>query len=296
MLIVISLTMIYFKIHKKEKIIDNTGYVKYELVLFGLFLFFLSFNFNKFSNYSSCVLNFITKHCGILIIYNISLIYISVGHRLGINYQKDDSKLKTFMNQSNDNQIFLSESNNSDNLNNNDINNKRSSFRETILFNIEKELNNRNSWIMLKDSNSRNNNNIDIDISKNDYETSMKEINKNIFFLHSLFIELLTIYIIFCISFLILAFLYGFNKNDKYIQENDGKWRYECPLNQIDLLMNFIEFFMNIYSVTLALKIWNYSFIFKCTKYICYSSIIMISLGPLPNVMFIYMICLIIII
>jgi len=279
-MIIIIFIMIFFTIHKSKKIISDVGYVKYELILFGLFLFFLSLNFNKFSNYSSCVLNFVTKHCGILMIYIIFLIFISVAYRLGINYQNTDFILNKIKYDSIKNIGQLYEFNNNENINNDEkSNNELSIIRESVINKIELELNNNikndESMKSLKSQNDEKN-----------QQSSMKKTNKIIYFIHSLYIELATIYIIICIVFITLIFLYSFRK-DNYVQEGDGRWRYDCPLNYLDFTMNFIEFFMILYLFALELKIWNYSFVFKFTKNISISSIIMISLGPLVNVILI---------
>jgi len=276
--------MVFFTVHKSKKIISDAGYIKYELFLFGLFLFFLSLNFNKFSNYSSCVLNFVTKHCGILMIYIIFLIFISVAYRLGIDYRNKDYALNNIINNSIISGGKLDEFNSSENINIDDKNNNKSSIiRESVIYKIELEMNRNIEIGITKDTSMKS---LKSQNDEKNQQSSMKKMNKNIYYIHSLYIELTTIYILFCVVFITLISLYSFSK-ETYIQEDDGRWRYDCPLNYIDFTMNFIEFFMILYLFALELKIQNYSFIFKFTKNISISSIIMISLGPLTNVILI---------
>eukprot|EP00833_Pecoramyces_ruminatium_P016426 jgi/Orpsp1_1/1190458/evm.model.d7180000079107.1 len=88
MIIVIILTMIYFTINRNKKIIDDPGYIKCMFILIGLFLVFISFNFNRFKDYRNCSLEFVFKHCGVMLIYEIYSLFIMSSSRLGIDFDE----------------------------------------------------------------------------------------------------------------------------------------------------------------------------------------------------------------
>ncbi|OUM68103.1 hypothetical protein PIROE2DRAFT_4238 [Piromyces sp. E2] len=70
------------------RIIQDLGYLKIQLILIGLLLYYTSINFNIFSNYLNCSLNFIFKHFGIFIIITVAYLYVTVGYELGLNYDQ----------------------------------------------------------------------------------------------------------------------------------------------------------------------------------------------------------------
>jgi len=271
--------MIFFFINSKKQIIVDTGHIKSQLLLFGLLLYFISLNFNKFLNYGNCALHFILRHSGILLIYAISLIYIASGFKIGMNYKEMERlNLPEFKN-GNNNEKF--------DENNNDSKTTSLTLTKEIILNIEKELNNleiynnsnqgnRKSSYYLKKSNLSVN-------SKNDESSEKVKLNKCVAYIHSLYIELTFIYIS-VVNLLIILSLFSLRKKKEYIHEYNGKWRYLCPLENYDMIANLIEFLLIFYLMLLILKIWNYTYIFKCIKYIGNFTILWVTLGPLINV------------
>lgn len=268
--------MIFTIIQRSKKIIRDTGYIKCELLLFGVLLIYISFNFSCFSNYLSCALKYLFKHCGILLLFEIIALYISSAYRLGItNEESGILNLEIFK----DSKIISSNYLESESLDQNEM------------LNIEKKLNEiqEKNRISIISQNEKNSNiskitmNKSKTISESQYYT---QLNKNILFLHTLYTELISIYIIFIIIFISLILFYS-KKNNVDIQEKNGKWRYQCPLDKLDLALNIIEFILIIYITRISIITWNYIYVFKCTKNINYSIIIFITLGPLINVILI---------
>jgi len=269
--------MIYFIYHRKKMIIDDTGIIKSLLTLIGLCLFFSSLNFNEFSNYPSCALKFLFKHSGILLVCTIFLIYTSTGCELGLSYKE----LETLSSNINTKPIIMD----SDTDHSKEENSEDDSMNLALIKNIEKEINKlnssndkinkgeskkRSSMVLLYSHGSSNN----IDMSM---------ISKSISYIHILNVELILLYIIF-LAIIIISIIT--NRNDKIIdiQDYEGKWRYECPLAKLNSSIDLVEFIYIIVVLTRAIKIWNYVYIFKCTRFIAYSSIIWIIMGPFANV------------
>jgi len=255
--------MIFFGINHNKQIIVDTGGIKCQLFLFGELLYFLSLNFNRFLNYNNCALNFFLKHSGILLFYIISLLYVSSGLYFGLDFKKLE-RLNLAMFQS-----------------------KTKSFVSTtsskeILVNIEKELNNLGN---LNNEIDSSNSNLKSSSTFDENEEKIK-LNKSLAFVHSFYIELSFVYIFSVIIISIIAFFSSIHEemNRTFITEYNGKWRYLCPLEQYDLLIDIIELLMVFCMIIVVLKIWNYTYIFKCIKYMRYSAIVWITLGPLANV------------
>ncbi|ORX44484.1 hypothetical protein BCR36DRAFT_359576 [Piromyces finnis] len=258
--------MIFMIINRKQRIICDPGFFKCQLILIGMILYFISLNFNIFSNYINCSFHFLLKHCGILLVYIIFLIYISTGEKLGMKF-KDLHRLELSLFQT----INIKENNNQKNSNSNsetiDIN---------IIEDIEKKINNN---ILSKENNvSKTSCNSEIV----DNHAKIKKLNKDVSHIHSLYTEFSLIYT--CVFFIFIFVILLNNKSkDEYIQEYDGKWRYQCPLDKIDFIVSFIELFMIIYLLALVIKIWNYTYVFQCVKYMSYSTILWISIGPIVH-------------
>ncbi|OUM60768.1 hypothetical protein PIROE2DRAFT_13406 [Piromyces sp. E2] len=121
-------------------------------------------------------------------------------------------------------------------------------------------------------------------------KTELFDLNKIIVYIHSFLVEVICIYVIILIILVSVTVGYHF-KEGKTIQEEDKKWRYDCPLIKFDLILNLIEFFLLIYLNIGVIKVWNFIFVFRCVKYIRYSTIVWITIGPLANVYIIYINC-----
>jgi len=79
--------------------------------------------------------------------------------------------------------------------------------------------------------------------------------------------------------------IFSYKNNKEYIHEYNGKWRYQCPLENYDMVADLIEFILLLYLMLLVVKIWNYTYIFKCTRFIGYFTILWVSIGPLINIL-----------
>jgi len=256
--------MIFITINRKKQIIENTGYIKCQLILLGLLLFFISTIFNKFLDYWNCALYFILKHSGILLIYVISLLYISSGHKIGMDYRQMEKLNYSFFKSGNSTLNFEENTN---------VSNSASLSKKKDIYNS----NNKKNSSLIKKSNSS--------INSDSTESKEKDkFNKNLLYLNSLYIELTFLYIFVVVALITLSiFLVD---NNTYIHEYSGKWRYQCPLEKYDMIANFTEFIAILYMVLLVIKIWNFTYVFKCVKYIGYSTIIWLSIGPLANVIY----------
>ncbi|OUM67073.1 hypothetical protein PIROE2DRAFT_5561 [Piromyces sp. E2] len=122
--------------------------------------------FNSYINYSNCVIHFIMKHCGILLIYIMFLIYTSSGLRLGMDYKKlGRLNLNAFQND----KVLT-------------INNKHeeTTFSETLLKKIEEELNNVEKSSISEPSNIKKyNSKSSINKQKEDDQKNILKLNKN---------------------------------------------------------------------------------------------------------------------
>eukprot|EP00833_Pecoramyces_ruminatium_P001603 jgi/Orpsp1_1/1175635/evm.model.c7180000054635.1 len=197
------------------------------------------------------------------------MIYVSTVHKLGVENEKSVIlNLYSFKNSKIENTTTYCES---------DYNIKKE------VLNIEKELNDyseKNRINIIRSQNDKvlsgSNKSVDkiknmdkiksIDKLKNmDENQCYIQLNKNILFLHSLYTEFLSIYIFYFIPITSLILIIS-RKKDMDIQENDGKWRYQCPLDKLDLALNITEFIIILYLTRISIITRNYIYVFKCTK------------------------------
>ncbi|ORX79566.1 hypothetical protein BCR32DRAFT_269397 [Anaeromyces robustus] len=299
--------MIFMAIFRNQSIIKDTGFIKCELILLGLILFFLSINFDIFTNYKNCASYFFLYHSGTLLIYIIFLTYVSTGYELGINY-KEFEITNILQNKKAIKRISRFILNKKEEET---INDSAETLDEKLIINIEKELNkiesfynnNRNSQYYYGTSkNYKEDEEIDnykyyslisspvktdcssktcllnkMDSKKDD----ILRLNKSIKKIHSLFMEITVMYIIVLIFIVFVIIYNSFNENKEIQQNFDGKWRYNCPLDRFNIIMDLIEFFALINLLCKVLKIWNFSYVFKCVKYIGFASMIWFTNGPL---------------
>ncbi|OUM70113.1 hypothetical protein PIROE2DRAFT_1794, partial [Piromyces sp. E2] len=107
---------------------------------------------------------------------------------------------------------------------------------------------------------------------------------------HSIFIEVLFVYPLYVISLTIVTLWYKIKDNnnsiddDHFIQSDNGQWFYQCDLVDNDIIYYLLELILLIFILIKGIKILNYECVFKCTKYIIYSVIVDIALGPIVNV------------
>ncbi|ORX47898.1 hypothetical protein BCR36DRAFT_405219 [Piromyces finnis] len=292
-IILISMVMIYFAFNKSMGIIKDPGFLKCELALLGLLLYFVSNHFNIFSNYSDCSLYIFFKHSGILLLYSIFLLFIEIGCELGINM----------------NELYLINIlpiNNNDTIGDSCTNISKSNFKEqksrAASLNEIGFVENALSEQKLKKSSLSGSLNSKFCLSKaslfnkNDNIDNLKKLDRSISYVHSLVTEVATTYIVTLILILLVIIFYSTKNNSKssinlneelvdrnYEQEHNGSWRYKCDLNKMELILNLTEFLLLFFLITKIKKIWNSTYVFKCTKYISYCILIWIMLGPLFN-------------
>ncbi|OUM66752.1 hypothetical protein PIROE2DRAFT_5964 [Piromyces sp. E2] len=256
--LIIFSEMIYFLLHRNSGIIRDPGLMKCELALLGLLFYFISNAFNIFSNYSNCFLNVFFKHTGILLLYSIFLCFIGTGCELGLNinaiqssyipqisgYAFQDSRGTELTHKTG----LILENENGDNYLN-----EKSSKNE---FGI-------NNSTFSKSAMSKNS----MYDNKEDNKTYLKKISKSIINVHSLITEIAIVYSLVVISLIMLIIFFGIKKPKKKTELDD----------------ELIEIENDRYEQEIKL-IWNYSYVFKCTKYISYCTLIWIAIGPLFNI------------
>jgi len=134
--------------------------------------------------------------------------------------------------------------------------------------------------------NSSNNN---INNNENNKNNARKVIKRNIRKAHSMFIEMILIYplIIFVTLSIVIYYSYIDDKDEiNIIQSYNGMWYYKCNLDNINLVYSTLEILMLILIIGKGKSVVMYECVFKITKFIVYSSILMIVLGPTVNVMY----------
>ncbi|OUM59806.1 hypothetical protein PIROE2DRAFT_14574 [Piromyces sp. E2] len=147
----------------------------------------------------------------------------------------------------------------------------------------------KNSYSCDSPDNNENITNITNDLSFNvikKYINLKKAIKKA----QSTFIEVHIIYPIYILITLLVSILIidgekeRESKNLNIVQSKNGEWMYKCNSTNIEILYSFLEFFILLIILKNGITILKYECVFKCTKYITYSSIIGIALGPLINI------------
>jgi len=75
--------------------------------------------------------------------------------------------------------------------------------------------------------------------------------------------------------------------NTNLEQDNNGEWIYTCPTLPFDEILNIVEFLFLILLIMKVKKVWNYKYIFSLTKYLSYTVLVWVAIGPLVNVIMI---------
>ena len=324
-LIIISSFIIFILIYRKQGIVKDSGINKIIFFSIGIGIYFLSNVFIGYSSYMECSLYFTMKHIGIILFLIIFYIYIALGYELGtvnINNEKyrmvSSFSLDSLSSISSDastdliraeststvrqeNRLYRKNISRSmdDKLNSNENNNsekRKFCFQITKLKFIEKlfgssqsiENNisllkgNENSSLQPKKSSIA----FDEESKRKYIEKQRKILKRNIKKAHNLFLEF-SIAFPLIIVFTILLTIYNSNDNmNHYFQNDNGNWYYKCDFETPDIIYDSIELLFLILIIIKGKTILSYECIFKCTKYISYSSIIGIVLGPLVNVKF----------
>jgi len=311
--------ILFITYYKNRSIIENQGFYKILILSLGLFLFLLSNCFVAYSNYAGCAVHFTLKYIGISLIFIIEYIYNALASKLGI-LSVEDAKFKFINSESTSNfNIFTSVSDKNikeistesklyETMNDSQIfqeiekklnssSNKRLSKKWTIsngVINVNQsyDLNNTEKSYIINDNNNglTSDNNINKQKSMNntnDEQSKHKRYNhikRSIKQIHATLIEIYSLYPIYFCSIILLVVIYYFidnNSNDNIIQTNiDGKWIYQCNIEDSTIIYNIINFFMLLVILINGKKNAKFECVFKCTKYITYSIYVGIVLGP----------------
>ena len=319
-----SLFIIFIVIYRKQGIVKDSGFNKIIFFTIGIGIYFISNIFIGYSSYVECSLYFSMKHIGIISFLITLYIYIVLGYELGtINTNNEKYRMvssfsidslssinsdtsidyiesESIGNLRKENRLSKIKFNHSidmnDKLNSNDFNNseKRKFCFKTIKLKIKqkfsspKTIENNNICLLKGSDNSlkfKKSSIILDEESKRKYIGRQKKILKrNIRNAHNLFLEISIVFpIVFAFIIFLIIFCNNKNKNH-FFQSDNGKWYYKCDLETSDIIYDSVELLFLILIILKGKIIHSYECIFKCTKYITYSSIIGIVLGPLVNV------------
>jgi len=275
--------IIFIVYNRKQKIIRDIGYFRILYFSFGYIIYFISNLFIAYNDFPVCSLNFLFKHFGILSVLLIHYINIIMSLKLGLKKQ-NNSKFKFYEKGSNNNQsinlskpssqIYEKENHNEYNIRRNTINENSNTIRE-------------------RDITFFNESNLLIESSLS-YNNEIKTYHKKIKAVHSLFLELIYIYItfLFLIIFIIIYYTsinYRTNTNIKnnqnFQQSKNGYWYYKCSLEKPDLFLNLLYLISFVIILFLSNSFSNYECIFKFIQYIIYSNYIAVAMGPIINVL-----------
>jgi len=131
------------------------------------------------------------------------------------------------------------------------------------------------------------------DKSKKSIVKRKKTLKRNIENVHKIFAETIVVYPIFIIFTIFISILYKYlennNENLTIVQSNNGQWYYKCNLETADTIYSSIELLILILIMIKGKTVLLYEGVFKCNKYIVYSSSVGIVFGPLANVNIIYL-------
>jgi len=137
---------------------------------------------------------------------------------------------------------------------------------------------------------SKSNSEDDIQIYEKDQYSPNEFLIKSVENAHDLCFKTLIMYIIYILSLFSILIAEMLKDKKHYddtgnmIQFSKGLWSYTCHLERADFLYNIVEFIILMFILDKGKAIIEYNLIFKCTKFITYSSCVCIILGPLTNV------------
>jgi len=253
--------MILVLSNKNKYIIIDVGYLKLIIFSFGMILYNISNFFVTYTNYKECSINFFLKHIGISTFLMTLYYMIELNHELGLKENIYNSKTEAY-NEVNALDQLNVKIGNCNNTNKNicpapiDI----KYFYSLIQNEKQKKLINY----------------VEGEINEN----ILKKIKK----INSMYFELLLLYFLNIVIMFFIIFSNYEDVNDiSYNQNNNGYWIYKCSLEQYDLVFNINEFFLVLVIFIIGNQLSKYDNVFKYTKYISHS-IIVILFGPLLNV------------
>ncbi|OUM67184.1 hypothetical protein PIROE2DRAFT_5452 [Piromyces sp. E2] len=282
--------------------------------------YFISTYFTIYSSFLECSLNFIFKHVGIILSLYIFYVYISLGYELGITdeidiekrFEYNNSIMKTSINynnfsktckSSNDETAILKSTpknikdsviNNNcvfENYKNNKIiksemtnsNTEENSYNIVSVSQETKILENslsENSNINKNGNNNNNNNNNKNNNSSNDNGNSNNNNNDNIKKNNEGKSLMYNTSNTKCYN------EYNGNQNDinsnneNEDQSENGEWFYQCNVDTPNIIYNTFELLAIVVILLKGKYVLSMDCVFEVTKYITYSSILAIFIGP----------------
>ncbi|ORX81129.1 hypothetical protein BCR32DRAFT_293444 [Anaeromyces robustus] len=209
--------------------------------------------FLTYTTYIKCSLNYLLKHIGISLSETTLYIMVTLNFELGKGksyIRRESTKFKFDINNENNNESKIIKSN---------------------VISNESPLNMEVHVIK---------NDISLDSILFENDLLIKKIKK----VTSFFIEVYIIYIIYII-FLISSIFYCLNINNiEEVQNHDGIWSFKCILEEHDLFLNSIDFIVLIVITFKGNRTLQHECVFNYTKYITYSSMAGLLLGPIINI------------
>ena len=236
-----------------------------------MIIYLSSISLINYTTNIECTLNFALKHTGISMILFVFYIYITQSYILGVQIIKKDKRknfiisivsASKFENETKDKQN--EETNQEVVKSNEDINKDKNDKTSVLKSSSEFKFSNAPS---VKDS---------------DVNTTVCMKEKEAF---SSLIEALFVYIVFIIIIISISVYHLIkHENDLTIIKNKKYWIYKSELDHIDLILNLLSFLFLIALLIRGKKTVLNDNIFIFIKYIVYSIVVIITLGPLINV------------
>jgi len=243
--------------NRKKLIVKDPGFFKHLLILLGLFFYFLSSFFISKENWTQSCHYFLFKHSGIILIYFIFNLYTNSAEEFGIENKEEEIKKS--------------------------IKNSYTNGKTLKISSYDVKTINKERKISAVDQ-------IDVNfISELKIHRRFESIRRN----HNLYKAYLVVYPLTIIVIIFFIFYYGKIKNYNdgsnnggiNVQGQNGMWYFESSLESIDNIFNILEFIIFIILTGKLNLVSKYQCIFYNVKLIYMATIIVISLGPIINVM-----------
>ncbi|ORX56018.1 hypothetical protein BCR36DRAFT_346535 [Piromyces finnis] len=260
----ILINTIFLIVNKEKRVVFETGYFKHIFFSIGIVMILFSSTFLGYMNYGSCVLFFILYHNGFLITYCVVLIHLQLNLALGTN----PKEIRVINNKSDENYD--------------------KSTVTSLLQNKNKGFYDKSISINDLPENMRN-----YSEKKVHFSIQAENINtlfNNIRTINILYSKIYIFYILFAIFMIIIISVLGIK--DKKLKEEgkenlilDGSktFIYECPLDQYNIVLGFIEFLLFIPLISKLKKVLTYECIFKLVRNLGAVIIVWVTIGPFLN-------------
>ncbi|ORX79748.1 hypothetical protein BCR32DRAFT_269275 [Anaeromyces robustus] len=261
-MLLVLLSIVFLIYNRNKRVIQETGFTRHIIYSLGVLLIYSSSFFLGYDNYLKCVINFILYHHGVILIYCILIIHIQINLAMGVNPKKKNKEEST---EELDEVSVLPYNNAS----NNDANNSNSTMD------------------ILENTNNMSLRKLHLTI----HTKNVNKLFKKIKTVNNLYSKIYLYYIFFVIIITVLITIKKLKENKKLVFDlSNKKFKYECPLDEYNNALSFIEFVFFIPLTIRQKKVWSYECIFKIVKYINYSILIWIATGPflyfIANVVF----------